>query len=497
MKVAFVYPDAESIGVQSLMSVLEKEGHEVDFVFYSANDSYTNFVNHDLDFAALAGKVAELAPDVVAFSAVSDIFKSQVRVAAELKKISGATTIFGGIHPTLLPKETLARDEVDALAMGEAEVSLPRWLASLKVNGSVIMPDKATNGIIHKRNGSMIGDFTIGDLPNMDELPFPNKEPFMAYLPEMKDEYLAMTGRGCPYACSYCAYSYTNGGGRKRNIRQTNVDRVIAEFKRAKEHLGVKYFVLVDDCFTTHTEWLEEFCRKYKTEVGLPFQCITSPFQQNEHKADLLKEAGCVNVQMGVQSVSEDLCRDILFRKSNNKKIEEAIAMTKARGIMVRVDHMLGVPEDTVENQEDAMRFYNKVRPDGISVFWLKYYPKTKIIDQAVTSGLMTESEAAEINDPNLEQPSDPSFYYGGSVSDARRLAAVAFILHWLPHLPRWFVNFLVNTGTYRIFAIKNFYLSIAIPRLITCMTDKRDFRATSHVKRFVKRYSGKLNPFN
>jgi len=479
------------------MGVLEKEGHDVDFVFYSANDSYTNFVNHGLDFPALAAKVADLSPDVVAFSAVSDIFRSQVRVAGELKKISGAVTIFGGIHPTLLPKETLARAEVDALAMGEAEVSLPRWLESLKVNGSPTLPDKATRGIVHKKNGYMIGDFVIGDLPNLNDLPFLKKEPFMAHLPEMKDEYLAMTGRGCPYACSYCAYSFTNEGGKRRIIRQTNVDRVIAEFKRAKDDFGVKYFVLVDDCFTTHTEWLEEFCGKYKEEIGLPFQCITSPFQQNEHKVDLLKEAGCVNVQMGVQSVSEDLCRDVLFRKSNNKKIEEAIAMTKARGIMVRVDHMLGIPEDTVENQEEALRFYNKVRPDGISVFWLKYYPKTKIIDHAVTSGMMTEAEAAEINNPNLEQPSDPSFYYGGSVSDASRLAAVAFLLHWLPYLPRGLVSFLVNTGLYRLFAIRNFYLSIAIPRLITCLTDKRDFRATSHLKRFVNRMKGKLNPFS
>ncbi|HLD29948.1 MAG TPA: cobalamin-dependent protein, partial [bacterium] len=43
--------------------------------------------------------------------------------------------IWGGIHPTLLPEQTVARDCIDIVVKGEAEYTFPELLACLSGNG--------------------------------------------------------------------------------------------------------------------------------------------------------------------------------------------------------------------------------------------------------------------------------------------------------------------------------------------------------------------------
>ena len=107
-KLTFVYPDFESLGVQYLMAVCLEDGHEVDFVYYQAEDQFLGRRANSIPFRQIAEKIAKTQPHIVAFSCVTDNYQHQLSCARALKEIMpGVITIFGGIHPTAVPEKVL------------------------------------------------------------------------------------------------------------------------------------------------------------------------------------------------------------------------------------------------------------------------------------------------------------------------------------------------------------------------------------------------------
>jgi len=484
-RITFVYPDFESLGVEYLMAVCRKAGHDVNLVYYEAEDNYLGRIKN-VHYEKIADRIAHTNPHIAAFSCVTDNYQSQLHCAKSLKKRQkNIQTIFGGIHPTALPEKTLQNDAVDAVAVGEAEHSLPALLETSESKGQFFPPEDPIPGILFKNSGRVIGNPIEGRLADLDLLPFPFKDPFFSVLKNSPYEYRIMTSRGCPYHCSYCFNSFMPKlRGNTVIIRQRSVSNVIAELLLAKDKWAVKHVLFVDDSFTSNKTWIKDFCKQYRAEIDLPFACIANPHYINEEIAEALAAAGCVNVQLGVESLSEKLCLQILDRKSSNRKIMEAIHHFKQYDIMVQVDHMMGIPGDTMKNQEECVRFYNNHRPDLISIVWLTYYPKTPIIDMVQKQGIITQDDIQ-----NIEQGirlTKESFLTGGSMKNPGPYYSISFLLNWLPLLPGWTVTCLLKSRIYRLFRIKDYFFSTALPRIIQSLFNKRDFRGRSHLLRFI-----------
>lgn len=486
-KITFVYPDYENLGIQYLMSVCVRDGHEVELVYYRAEDSYIGTRVKRVPFRQIAERIAQTRPDVAAFSCVTDNYQYQLKCARELKEIAPDIIIaFGGVHVTAVPDRVLQNEQVDCVGIGECERSFSRFLSEGKLDGAFILPEKPVDGIVYKKNGRLIGEFREGSLDDIDELPFPHKTPFFDVLKHTVEEYKIMSSRGCPYSCSYCFNAHSRRLGGKKLIRQRSVDNVIDELLVAMSEYPLKYVLFTDDCFTTNKRWLREFCRRYKKEIGLPFACLANPHFIDRGVAEALGEGGCLNVQVGVQSLSEELCSGVLHRKPNSEEAVHAIKELRRSGIMVQVDHMLGIPGDTLEFQEEALRFYNRCRPDSITVYWLSYYPKTPIVEIARDRGILTESDVDNIEEGKRLTGGD--MLRCGSMKDPGPYYGVWVLLNYLPLLPGWLLNLLVRSRIYRMFKIKSFFVAVAVPRVIQTILSRNDFRGRSHIVRFVEK---------
>ncbi len=486
-RITFVYPDHESLGLEYLMAVCLRDGHETDLVYYQIEDPYFGKRNPTIPFERLAEEVLDTRPDIVAFSCVTDNYRAQLGIAKALKKVSpGSMTIFGGVHVTALPEKVLAHEQVDCVAIGEAEISFPAFLRACQTGRSFTLPDKATKGIVFKSNGSTVGHFQMSDRVNLDDLPFADKSLYYTRANQSSDGYTLITSRGCPYQCAYCFNSFYYDPKDRHFIRQRSVDNVIAELKIARKQFGPRYILFEDDCFTTNAQWLRTFCEHYRKEINLPFTCITNPHFLEKSKIDALREAGCSYIHIGVQSLDEEICRTVLNRKSNNARIAQVIQDLRDVGIIVQIDHMLGIPGDTVQKQRESLLFYNRHRPSLISVYWLTYYPKTAIIDLASQRGILDETDVSKIEEGR--RITRETYMSGGDYSEPERFYSFAFLMRYLPLLPRFLVSFLVRTGLYRVFRINSYFLSIAIPRIIQSFLDPQDLRGREHMLRFIKR---------
>ncbi len=174
-KITFVYPDFESFGIECLMSVCVANGIDVELVYYEAQNAYLGTKNDAINYSTIATRIISTVPCIVAFSCVTDNFQDQIKCARALKQINqNVFTIFGGIHITAVPDLVIKYPEVDSIAIGEAEISLIEFIK--KCGGGVKnfeFPDDPVAGIVHKKNGHIVGDFITGELPDLESLPRP------------------------------------------------------------------------------------------------------------------------------------------------------------------------------------------------------------------------------------------------------------------------------------------------------------------------------------
>lgn len=490
-RVVFVYPDFESLGVEYLMSACQVAGQSVDLVFYNAQDTYIGGVEATLDAEKIALEILKKGAEVAAFSCVTDIYRFQLRIAQALKRVAASiVTIFGGVHVTAVPQRVFAEPAVDAVAIGEGDRSFPAWLVKgSRPSGGFSLPPDPVQGITHKRGDQQIGDFSEGEFVGLEILPFPCKEPFLRYLPDAAYVYRIITSRGCPFACSYCYNSQLRKLRGKSMVIQRTVENVIAELVWAKKTIFPSYIWIGDDCLTLRLEWLLEFCRRYLQEVALPFSCVSSPSYLDRERIEALRLAGCNNIQFGVQSLSEELCKTVLQRHSENRRIAEVLDLVRGSGMLAKVDHMMGIPGDTLENQEKALRFYAEHPPGLIQLFWLTYYPGTAILSRALSEGILTslDIEKIERGEPLTKQ----SYLAGGSMQQSGPFIAIGFVLNWLPLLPQKVIQFLVETKVYRLFRISKFFWGVGLPRALIALLNPADSLGLGHIQRILAKWIG------
>jgi len=98
----------------TISAVLKKHGHTTELVMDSNSEK-------------VAAETLKIDPDIAAFSTLTATgdFEWALEIARHLKeRTPKIVTVFGGMHPTLFPEETMKNTAVDMLCRGEGEKSM-------------------------------------------------------------------------------------------------------------------------------------------------------------------------------------------------------------------------------------------------------------------------------------------------------------------------------------------------------------------------------------
>jgi radical SAM superfamily enzyme YgiQ (UPF0313 family) len=260
-----------------------------------------------------------------------------------------------------------------------------------------------------------------------------------------------MTSRGCAYSCSYCCHSYLHHlyKGKGEYLRQHKLEKVIEELVQAKDKYRIKYVRFFDDSLGTNIEWLREFSVQYKEKVGLPFICYMHPTHVSLESLICLKKAGCREIEMGVQSLTEKTRDNILNRNMPNELIEQAVDLIKAQKLSLITDNIVGLPDEGHGSVVSSAKFYNKRRVNRIYFFWLRFYPKIKLTEWAKKNGLISQVQYEEINNGEHSRP----FSRGGDISN-RVMVKLQILFLILPFLPTSLVDFMIDRKIYLYFPV-------------------------------------------
>tara|TARA_B100000678_G_scaffold282674_1_gene281874 strand:- start:120 stop:1784 length:1665 start_codon:yes stop_codon:yes gene_type:complete len=490
-RVTFIYRNYEGLGIGYIAAYLRSLGHKVQLLLYPDPWSDT-YVQQKNGLTPMAGRLqarveqtllrgaVDFDPDLICFSVVTDDYQWCLQMARVMKQATRGVTLFGGVHVTSVPERVVANPAVDLVGLGEGERMVASLLEQLDdwKNGQ----DIAIPGVWYQRNDECHKHGWGEAVQDLDDLPFPAKDLFYAHLPALSRTYHLATTRGCPYRCTYCYNAvmidlYKDQG---KWMRQRSVDNVLEELHHAVSRFHPHNILFTDDVFATRRVWVDEFAERYKSEIGLPFALITEAVVlSKEPIVAVLSEAGLINVQLGVQTLNEG-SRKAIARPESATHVENAFTLLNKYGIHYQVDHMFGIPGETIEDQRTAAEFYNEYRPDIVSVFWLKYYPKLPIIDLAIENGILREEDIDEIE----EGRNEVSYLFGGNSPEFHRFLGYNLLFGWLNFLPRSVVRYLLRKGRLDWFASESFFLSSSLPRLLSTVFRRPDFRGRDHIRR-------------
>lgn len=465
MKVTFVYCVFENLGVEYLSAVLKRAGHETDLLFDPRLFDYASklYSNQLLGRAfnmrrALMKKLIRMKPDVVCFSVVSADYIWALDFAKDIKKTLGVPIIFGGIHPTAVPEQVLENEQVDYVILGEGEGALLDIVNQLS-RGEV---DPTTPNLWLRVDGKIVGNKPRPLIHDLDALPFADKDLFYKQGPPFDIGHMAMARRGCHGSCTYCCNSlrrkiyfgdsapnYRTASG---FLRRRSVDNMIAELKWAREKYRIGIIRYNDDDFAESEEWLEEYRDKARGDLRVPYKCFINATSINDRTARLLEESGCKQAQMGVQSLNPKVSA-MLHRIPSNDEIENALDCLARTSMTVCADNMFGLPGEDPGDYLRLAEYYLKHHVDYIYVFWIIYFPRTELVEQAIRFKLFDEETAhkMELNP------------YRGDINrrtslQPKSLIKMKILFDCFNYLPKPITEFIIRHRIYRFFPQFNFF---------------------------------------
>lgn len=466
-KIAFLCPGYENLGIESLAGALQTKGYKTRLFFDPILFDESGFLQQKLlarIFSFQERILRELEafqPDMVCFSVMTDNYEWASRWAKNIRKVSRAKIVFGGIHPTAVPDKVIQEPFVDYVCIGEGDAALVDLTEAIAHGGD----DKTVRNIWSKDEQEIHRNSVRPVVQDLDGLSFPDKDIFDNAAPIFRGGYLIATSRGCAYACSYCCHDlYRSIYGVKGSlVRRRSVQNVIDELLRAKEVYSPRHIAFIDDCFNSSKSWLLSLLREYKQRINLPFSCYVFPDLIDQELVAALKSAGCVKVQMGVQVLSEHKRETLLGRPSRQARIAEAIDLFKQYQIFVVCDAIFGFPDECEEDLVALVRFYLDHPPDHCENFWLRYYPRTRITQWARESGyidgdVVTDIELGKRNWGLIRRPE--------SRRDETYARQIIQLLMLMPFMPRQIMEWWLGGRRYRKMPVCNPVILYVIVRI-------------------------------
>lgn len=451
MKVAFINDVDQNIGVEYLAAVLKKHGHQAKLfldprVFRDSDLNIPLLARFFSEEQRIINAIEAYAPGLIGFSVLSDSYEWACDLAAKLKKrLPHVPIIFGGIHPSSVPEHVIKNDYIDMVCVGEGEFALLELVEKLEL-GDI---DCLVRNIWFKKDGAIVKNPPRPLIEDLDGLPFSDKMLFFEAGTMFRSRQInIITGRGCNFSCTYCYNSvlkeiYKN---EPRYLRRRSVGNVIDEIVELGKQRIIKRVCFVDDNFINDKQWLSEFSARYARIVNLPFGCNIHPLDVDEEKLVLLKKAGCRDVEIGIQTWSESVRRNALNRFESNAQIEKAITLLNKYRIRIATDTIFGIPGQSEEEILQQALFLNNNRTHVNNIFFMKFFPKTRINQVAVAAGVLTKEDVEK-----REQGvgcSSYSFARGGDILN-KHLLQLRLLFTLLPFLPKRVNTFLIKKKLY------------------------------------------------
>jgi len=337
----------------------------------------------------------------VGFSVMTCQIKHSYNLSKELKKrYPGLYIVWGGIHPTLFPEQTINPDFIDFVINGEGEYAFEKLLAVLKEPNPDFL--NILNLVWKKEDGTVEVNpleppIDINDLPDPDfsliDIEMYMEGPFWNYFEyEVERLFDLNTSRGCPYRCRFCATTLPAF----KKWRPLSAKRVNNLIDLAVNKYNAKHIWFVDDLFFCNKDRVYEILHHIKKQkYNFTWEALTTiPFFRKYFTDDLLRlmrETGFIVMGMGIESGSDRVLK-IIRKPQTVESIMHAIRRCKQFDIIPKPSFITGIPGETEEEAVQTIKLIARIAEECPrtsfyvpSVF--RPYPGTELYQECIENG--------------------------------------------------------------------------------------------------------------
>lgn len=329
-----------------ISSLLDKKGYRIKIVDQRVSDNWAEEMK------------STLRDNLVICVGISSMTGAQIKGGLNAARIVRNTNrnipiVWGGVHPSLLPEQTISDELVDIAVVGEGEETFYEVVEHLACK----KPLNSVKGIYFKQNGEIIstGRREFMDISEHCCPPYHliDIKKYFINLYQSRKTLSLLTAKGCGHRCSYC-YNQVFNDKKWRGIKPKAIVREV----RTLIDFGAEVINLVDDNFFMDKKRVEEFCDILKDErIGVDFttNCrIDDIVKFNKQFLKKLKEAGFNELFLGVESGSNRVL-NFIKKDITVEQVIEADKKMKDSGITPLYSFMAGFPGETWDDIRNSI----------------------------------------------------------------------------------------------------------------------------------------------
>lgn len=439
------------LGVRYLASRLESHGFPCDLICFKNFESGNMKKPSEQEYALLLDVLSRLRPRLVGISVMSSLYmEAAVELTERIRRNLGpaVTIVWGGVYPTLFPRESL--NHADLVMRGESDDTIVELMETLAAGKEVTgLSNLAYRGpagepVLNPLR-PLIEDLDRIDFPRLggDRVCYINHDRLQPGDPFVDSPTFEMTcSRGCPYVCSYCSNLSLRKmyAGQGKFVRLRSVDNVMRELHYARSRMKkMRMVIFWDEVFPDEPDWVNEFARRYRQEIGLPFQIWGHPLRTRSETIVPLVEAGLAQAVVGIQSGSPRIRKKVFFRpESQESIIAMSQVLSSARVPEIIYDLILDHPFEEEEDFRLTLELCEQLHhPFGLQLHGLTFLPGTAIVDLAIKQGVVSQEEMDRLQSLPLEDQYRSFYWFYGNEQLKYRRSRYWMNLIYFTQFPR------------------------------------------------------------
>lgn len=349
--------------------------------------------------------------DIVALSVMTVQIKHALEISKFIKEHNpNMPIIWGGIHPTLFPEQTIQSPYIDYVIVGDGEYTVIEITDWVDYNSSIL---KNIEGLVFKYENNIIANRPTEPV-NVSELPDINYEllDIERYINKIlftgkKVKTLSVhTSRGCPYRCKFCVNSILNF----RNWRPIPIPRVINTITSLTKKYNLNHILFIDDYLFGNISRTKEIINNLPKNILWEANIRASDFRENkvnDEMLSLMQKSGCYSLRIGAESGSPRILK-LLQKDISISDTVKAIKQCKKYNIIPLLYFITAIPTETLEEAQSTFNLIislYKINPNirVIVPGLFRPYPGSELFNICKSHGFVEPTSLEQWSDINFD----------------------------------------------------------------------------------------------
>ncbi|MBI4403329.1 MAG: B12-binding domain-containing radical SAM protein [Deltaproteobacteria bacterium] len=335
--------------------------------------------------------------------------KYALKLSQIIKNVCDVPVVWGGIHPTILPEQTIQNDNIDFVVRGKGEYALFHLAHALENGGST----NNIPGLVFKDKSGLIysNETDTFDWTNLPAPPYHLVDHAQYFRSGFGNKVISiMTSRNCPHRCTFC---YNSSLATTEKWISEPIERTQAILIMLVEKYRPNYISFIDDDFFVVPERAKSILnfliqKKWDISIGFRGARVDELMRLDDSVLGLLVKANTRHINIGVESGSETILKRLVKRITPEMVLALNRRLSKYESLIPLYNFFSGIPGETEEDIRKSTELILRLIDDNPQCQISGYhqytpYPGSALYEEAIHHGFREPTTLETWNQMRLE----------------------------------------------------------------------------------------------